>query len=356
LSSNETARVTAHIAGCAWCQRELALYDAVDQAARRRLASIPFEPIRLEDIVQAPKPLPTPGASRREPSRGPHRRHSVRRPALTAASSLAAVLAILLLAVFLFTSRGVGGRSVLPTATEGAPTAQAQVGGLEARMQVVIAGPYFLRELLPVDVSLANHTQQVVVLAGLNTTATRCHDSALMARLTAGSDPSFAFPPLAMGVSCTQEAYQTQVQPGETLTIHQYVPLTRSGAVTLSMQSASASTPTNPLPPTTPVPFPPLDGHWPRVQLQVQSQVPPNRGLTLQEQSGRVRINTPADAPTQLLAMQSLVCDQPLSLQSDAQWRSLASNLMVEPTCPSGQPRWFYIVSAPGYSIVSSSQ
>jgi hypothetical protein len=76
------------------------------------------------------------------------------------------------------------------------PRAQTQVGGLDATIQVVIAGPYFLSELLPVDVSLTNHTQALVRLLGLNTTPLRCDDAALMVRLTNGSDSSFAFPSL----------------------------------------------------------------------------------------------------------------------------------------------------------------
>ena len=246
--------------------------------------------------------------------------------------------------------------AVLSTATATAPRAQTQAGGLDATLQVLITGPFFLRELLPVDVSLTNHTEQAVVLLGLSTTANRCHDSALMARLTAGSDPSFAFPPLALGMSCTQEAYLTRVLPGETLTIHQYMPLTRSGTVTLSMQSASLGTPTNPLPPNTPAPFPPLDGHWPSIQFHVQPQVPQDRALGLQEQPGHVLIETPASAQPSLLAMQALLCDQPLYLRSDAQWTPQASNVLEEPTCPSAHPQWVYIVSAPGYAIVSGSQ
>jgi hypothetical protein len=241
-----------------------------------------------------------------------------------------------------------------PTAT--APRAQTQLGGLDAKLQALIAGPYFLSELLPVDVSLTNHTQEDVILPGRNTTADRCHDSALMARLTAGSEPSFAFPPLALGVSCTQEAYFTRVQPGETLLIHQYAPLTRSGTVTLSMQSASQGTTTNPLPSGAPAPFPPLDGHWPSVQFQVQSQIPPDRALSLQEQPGHVLVRTPAGAQPSLLAMQVLSCDQPVYLRSDAQWLPLASADLEEPTCPGTQPRWAYVVSAPGYTIVSGGQ
>lgn len=223
-------------------------------------------------------------------------------------------------------------------------------------MQVVIAGPYFLRELLPVDVSLTNHTQQAVQLLEPRIPADLCHDSALMARLTAGSDPAVVFPPSPIGVGCTNELRTTQLQPAETLTIHQYVPLTRSGAVTLSMQSARLCTPASPLcSSATPYPYLPLDGHWPTVQLQVQPQVPPDRALTLQEQPGRVLIDAPAGAQAQLLAMQSMSCDRYLAV-TGARWTPLATNVLEEATCPTAHPTWVYIVSAPGYAIVSGSQ
>jgi len=239
-----------------------------------------------------------------------------------------------------------------PTAAEPAPSAETQVGGLNARMHVVIAGPYFLRELLPVDVSLTNRTQQMVRLLEPRITADLCHDSALMARLTAGSDPSVVFPPISIGFGCDDSLQTVQVQPGETLTIHQYVPVTRSGVVTLSMQSARLCTH---CPSATPIPYLPLDGHWPTMQLQVQPQVPQDRALTLQEQPGRVLIEAPAGAQGHLLAMQSVECGL-TEVVNGARWWPLATNVMEEARCPTAHPTWVYIVSAPGYAIVFGSQ
>jgi hypothetical protein len=245
---------------------------------------------------------------------------------------------------------------VAPATTAPAPRAQTQAGGLDATLQVLIAGPFFLRELLPVDVSLTNQTQQAVLLFEQHTTADLCHDSALMARLSAGSDPSVVFPPIPIGFDCDNVLRTTQVQPGETLTIHQYVPVTRSGAVTLSMQSARLCTPaTPPCRSATPAPYLPLDGHWPTVQLQVQPQVPQDRAITLHEQPGRILIDAPAGAQGQLLAMQSVDCGL-TGVVNGARWTPLATNVLEEPACPSASPNWTYILSAPGYAIVSGRQ
>lgn len=147
-------------------------------------------------------------------------------------------------------------------------------------------------------------------------------------------------------MSCDQVLPITRVQPGQTLTIHHYVPLTRSGAVTLTMHSDAADTP---------MPFAPLKGHWPTVQILVQPQVPQDRALAFQQQQGKVIIELPAGAQTHLLEMQSISCDQYLA-SGDLRWTTLSTNVLEEPTCPAAHPHWEYVVSAPGYSIVPGSQ
>ena len=234
-----------------------------------------------------------------------------------------------------------------PTA-EPAPSAQAQAGGLEASMRVLVAGPYFLSELLPVDLSFTNHAQGAVTFWGLHTTATLCHTSALMVHITAGSNPSFVFQ--GPGEACLEYAPFTTIQPGATLTIHQYLPLTQSGAVTLTMQSGWDATPSDAIPSA-------LDGHWPSVQIQVNPQVPPNRALTLQSQPGLVTIQVPDGAQAHLLFMQAIECaSSAIQYSGNSEWAPLSTNQLHESACPSGRSHWNYLISAPGYSIVSGSQ
>jgi hypothetical protein len=234
------------------------------------------------------------------------------------------------------------GTPVPPSASGAGPTAQTQVGGLEASMRVLIGGPYFLSELLPVDVSLTNHTQRPVVLDGIDRTATLCFSSALLVQVTEGGDPSFSFPKL--DVACTQPGFATEVKPGQTLTIRQYVPLTKSGAVTLAMKGGTIEHTASP-----------LDGHWPTVHMQVNPQVPQDRALSLRNQKRQVMIEMPAGAKAHLLYMQTISCESYVDSRG-AQWMPLSTNVLDEPTCPTPHPHWEYIVSAPGYSIVSGSQ
>src|SRR5262245_3931782 len=53
LSSRDAARMNEHLAGCLWCQRELAIYDALDAAAQRYLSEPSLTPLTVEGIAQA---------------------------------------------------------------------------------------------------------------------------------------------------------------------------------------------------------------------------------------------------------------------------------------------------------------
>jgi hypothetical protein len=229
------------------------------------------------------------------------------------------------------------------------PSAQAEAGGLEASMHVLIGGPYFLSELLPVDVSFTNHTQGPARLDASvrivnNSIAYPCFPHEFLVQVTGGHNPSYTFPEL--DIACAQPLFTNEVGPGQTITIHQYVPLTKSGEVTL----------------TTGMRLPgrfidPFNRLWPavHVQVQVNPQVPQDRAIPLQPQPGRVTISAPAGARAHLLYMQGITCDG-YDLSYPVKWTPLSTNVLHEPACPAAHRHWTYIVSAPGYAIVSGSQ
>ena len=229
------------------------------------------------------------------------------------------------------------------------PTAQAQADGLEADMHVLIGGPYFLGELLPIDVSFTNHTQRRAELDGStlianNSIVNACFPPEFLVQVTGGHNPSYTFPEL--DIVCAQPLFTNEVGPGQTITIHQYVPLTKSGEVTL----------------TTGMRLPgrfidPFNSLWPavHVQVQVNPQVPQDRAIPLQPQPGRVTISAPAGARAHLLYMQGITCDG-YDLSYPVKWTPLSTNVLYEPACPTAHRHWTYIVSAPGYAIASGSQ
>lgn len=229
------------------------------------------------------------------------------------------------------------------------PVAQTQVEGLEASMRVLIGGPYFLSELLPIDVSFTNHTPRSVGLDGTfrivnNSVAGACFPSALLVQVTQGNNPSYLFPQLE--VACTQPYVVTEVAPGQMITIHQYVPLIKSGEITLARGVSPSDHTGNP-----------SNRQWPTVHIQVQvsSQIPQERALSLLNQGGQVMIGVPAGAQAHLLYMQGITCDG-YSLGGPSQWTPLSTNVLHQPACPTAHRHWTYIVSAPGYAIASGSQ
>ncbi|HLZ57096.1 MAG TPA: hypothetical protein VKR06_09130 [Ktedonosporobacter sp.] len=233
-----------------------------------------------------------------------------------------------------------------PAGSGSGPSAQAEAGGLEASMHVLIGGPYFLSELLPVDVSFTNHKQGPAQLDASvrivnNSIADPCFPHEFVVQVTGGHNPSYTFPELDIG--CVQPLFTNEVGPGQTMTIHQYVPLTKSGEVTLTTGMRLPDNPFNRL--------------WPavHVQMQVNPQVPRDRAIPLQPQPGRVTISAPAGARAHLLYMQGITCDG-YDLSDPITWTPLSTNVLHEPACPAAHRHWTYIVSAPGYAIVSGSQ
>lgn len=277
-----------------------------------------------------------------------------RTPAQFVAQLLAAVVVIGLILGSWVLFRGHqsshGTAPATPTAGTG-PTAQAQSDGLEASLHVLIGGPYFLGELLSIDVSFTNHTQSRAELGGAtpitnNSIANLCFPSSLLVQVAKGSDPSY--PLLEIGFACTQPLIVTEVAPGQTITIHEYVPLTKSREVTLTRGEPFAD----------PVDTA-INGRWPAVhmQIQVNPQVPQDRALSVHNQDGRVLISVPAGAKVDLLYMESVSCDgYGLGGPNGWNWTPLSTNVLREPACPTAHRHWIYVVGAPGYAIVSGSR
>lgn len=230
--------------------------------------------------------------------------------------------------------------AAIPTAASTGPSAHTQFNGFEASIHLVTPGPYFLSELLLVDVSLTNHTQKSLTLDGRDKTADQCVYSAINARLTGKSASSYAFPEL--DVVCTAVGYFTDLKPDHTLSIRQYLPVTNSGEVTITMATTRYQT------------SDPLNGHWPSLHIHVTPQIPSDHIISLGTQGTRVMIQAPQAVRTHLLYMQSISCDNNVGGGS-LSWVPLKTTVLFQPACPTAHKHWKYIVSAPGYPIVSGS-
>src|SRR6266567_939343 len=298
---------------------------------------------QADDLASHPEAMPAqqPGQTGSMPRA---RTSSQRGRLLRFVNGLAAVLVVGMLvgaSLLLFRS-SLHQRAARPPTDATGPTARAQANGMEASLHLVTTGPYFLSELVSVDVSLTNHTHMIVELLGTNKADSVCFSSALNAQVTGGSPPTYTPPRLVFG--CLQPLYITWLAPGQTLTIHYYLPVTKSGEVTITMGPMRdyhlAS---------------PLDGHWPSLRIRVDAQVPSKRMLSLHAQGAQVMIQAPPAARTHLLYRESITCDQ-YGGGGHADWTPLATTVLSQPVCPTAHKHWVYIVSAPGYAIVAGSR
>lgn len=229
-----------------------------------------------------------------------------------------------------------------PTVSTG-PTAVSQVDGLRASIHVVTPGPYFLSELVAVDVSLTNQTGRSVELDGSNRPDIGCYSSALSVQISAGSAPTFEMPKLS--IPCAQPLFMTTLAPGETLTLHYFLPVTRSREVTIAMGGMRDSRRASP-----------LDGHWPSVSIDVDPQVPANRAISLRSQGAQVIVQAPPEAQAHLLYWESISCDKYEGGGSRLNWSPLPTFVLSQPACPTAHRHWAYIVSAPGYATVGGTR
>ncbi len=298
---------------------------------------------QADDLASRPEAMPVqqPGQTGSRPRA---RTSSQRGRMLRFVNGLAAVLVVSMLvgaSLLLFRS-SLHQRAARPPTDSTGPTVHTQANGMEASLHLVTTGPYFLSELLSADVSLTNHTRMTVELLGRNKADSVCFSSALNAQVTGGGAPAYTLPRLA--VECAQPLYITGLAPGHTLTMHYYLPVTKSGEVTITMG-----------PMRVPHLASPLDGHWPSLRIRVDAQVPSKRMLSLHAQGAQVMIQAPPAARTHLLYRESITCDQ-YGDGSHADWTPLATTVLSQPVCPTAHKHWVYIVSAPGYAIVAGSR
>ena len=230
-----------------------------------------------------------------------------------------------------------------------------EAGGLEMSLSLT-PGPYFLSELLAANISLTNHTGKTVY-AGIPFVGSAC-GYATGVLMTGGGAPEYSIS-IPTDHSCPASANSTPVKPGQTLTAQKYLPLTSSGHVTLTAETAfytSARQPQNPFPRQV---TSPLEGHWPSLQIDVASKVPANRMISYHRDGARVFINAPTDAQHLLQYLYGVSCqdlnDQGGTGSGNYGWQTLQKNVVGEPGCPGKNVHWAFAFGLPGYAIVQGN-
>jgi hypothetical protein len=406
LSQQEASEVMAHLATCARCTAEerelrsesqrvfdlLARLDpspAVNVGSKAAFARFQTRLYAQNTATMLPRSngnidvqaFPLSNAERDGslliPARSSTRKHrpGVLAQALVAALIIAALLgSTLLLLRSRVPSPGGNPKQTPSIGPLGTPvTVHSQAGGLEITMQIT-PGPYFLSEMLVADLTLTNHSQTTYLLQGTwdnpGIVDDHCH-LPLKVVMTGGDSPRDIGLEhnLAAAFSCYGTPATTQLLPNQTITIPQYLALTSSGRMALTVQgtfqkAALGQDGVVHIVSSTG----PLDGHWPSLQISVQAQVPPQRLISLQAQPAQVIVDAPSTARGHLLYMSVFDCVDGNSSQHGGPdyWINLTTMVIEKPQCgfsvingtptpPSMFVHWVYVVGAPGYSIVSGT-
>jgi hypothetical protein len=242
------------------------------------------------------------------------------------------------------------------TASSSPNLAKVRVNGVELALHIAVNGPYFLSELLPVDVTLTNYTGPSLTLNGLPVPSP-C-GSALWVMTTGGGAPHYTLPN-AQTHSCPARMGGLILPTGRSLTIHFLLALADSGRITLTGQTSFMV--------VTPQPGGgqsisftdgPFAGHWPSLHINVGSQVPANRKvLSLRVAEPNILVTAPSALRSQLVYIWNISCNEGggTMITGNYRWEALKTEKINDQWCSGTNRLWTVSVGAPGYAIVSLS-
>jgi hypothetical protein len=240
-------------------------------------------------------------------------------------------------------------------------TREVKAGGLDFVMQVT-PGPYFLGELLAANLSLRNDSHITYTLVGPSSFADPAVEglcgTAVFVTMSGGGGPQYVSP---LGDVPTCPWGDFTLAPGQTMTFHEFMPVTNSGEVTLQVgagltQAVTGSDGSQ----TITAGHSPLDGRWPSITIAVAAATPADRQISLQRSGTQVRIAAPAAALAHLYSIYAVSCRASqggAGGSGSIVWEPIATTIVHEPAnCGDDRSQaiqWWYTVSAPGYAIAS---
>ncbi|GCF11285.1 hypothetical protein [Dictyobacter arantiisoli] len=289
---------------------------------------------------------------------------------ITTLSTVLIVGLIIATTVILFTNRSrpltnlsniqnasIGNRDKTPL------TISTQKNGIQFSAAIT-PGPYFLGEMLGINLTVTNHTQNTIY-TGIPFIGSPCgYFSGIV--ISGGNGPRY---PLSINFdhSCPPSfSPGSALQAGKSTTVHTYEPLLSSGLLTLTAQTQFLKHNVN----TNKNRFfmsqsiDPLNGNWPTTHIQVSPDVPADRQILLKQDGEHVSVNGPPGAQSDLVYAYGLSCGS-IATGDETGTGNYAWNKLVRPTEPVSPPQdsycsgkkisWTYVFAAPGYALTSGT-
>jgi hypothetical protein len=248
---------------------------------------------------------------------------------------------------------GISWAAAAPSMTPSGPTTRVERGGLVLTLRVA-AGPYFLRELLPVSVSLTNASNRPVYVPGRidgNMGINQCF-SVFGAAESGGHAPTYQAP--STGIPMCPGPMPAELAPGRTVSASDVLPLTASGRVTLTTNASLFSVTTlGPNGGISAVGIAPFEGHLPSLQLMVVPAVPPQRMILPVRFGTRVYVIAPLAAERHLRYLYTAgggSCST-----GNFSWEPITTPIIDDQPCAGQYGTWTYAVGAPGYAIAGET-
>lgn len=223
-----------------------------------------------------------------------------------------------------------------------------ETGGLETTLSIT-PGPYFLSELLAVDITLTNNSRQEILLEG--SPGINVCTGAFSVTITGGQEPHYDVPEEKVFMSCPPVLRKLEVK--KSVTAHGYVPLTKSGAVTLRTEVRVGTVTHDQNGLTSIHNSQALDGQWPTLAITVSPQIPSDRQFSLQTRGNDVIVNAPEKVRPHLVYFYTVSCMH--GSGTNGGWEPLHATTLQEPYCDDAFKHWVYAVSAPGYAVTAAS-
>lgn len=277
---------------------------------------------------------------------------------ITALAALVIVGLIIGAALLLFTGRTQARKTVFGRPGTVPVTFSTQKNGLKLSAAIT-PGPYFLSEMLGIELTLTNQSQNVIY-AGTPFKGSACgYFSGIV--ITGGHGPTYQLP-ISFDHSCPPGLSRgILLQPGKSITVHTYEPLLSSGALTVTAQIGLLQRTKNPAPGA--FQFQPIDvfnEDWPATHIQVSSTIPDDRQLSLQQDGDKVNITGPQAAQSDVVYAYGLGCGSMATGDATGtgnySWTKVAKSAApVSPPqddyCAGKKIVWTYAFAAPGYAL-----